>query len=62
MVKISPNKISIANLPPYLTDENVIELAVSFGKLKSFILVKDKSTEESRVSLCAGQVAISLQL
>lgn len=45
----SPNKISIANLPPYLTEENVIELLVSFGKLKSFVLVKDKSTEESRV-------------
>ncbi|KAK0751677.1 hypothetical protein B0T18DRAFT_74699 [Schizothecium vesticola] len=44
----SPNKISITNLPPYLTEENVIELLVSFGKLKSFVLVKDKSTEESR--------------
>ena len=45
----SPNKISITNIPPYLTDENVIELLVSFGKLKSFVLVKDKSTEEKRV-------------
>ncbi|KAK1833829.1 hypothetical protein QBC39DRAFT_41042 [Podospora conica] len=44
----SPNKISITNIPPYLTEENVIELLVSFGKLKSFVLVKDKSTEESR--------------
>lgn len=44
----SPNKISITNLPPYLTDDQVVELLVSFGKLKSFVLVKDGSTNESR--------------
>lgn len=44
----SPNKISVTNLPPYLTEEQVMELLVSFGKLKSFVLVKDSSTEESR--------------
>lgn len=44
----SPNKISVANLPPYLSEDQVIELLVSFGKLKSFVLVKDSSTEESR--------------
>lgn len=46
----TPNKISIANIPPYLTDEQVTELLVSFGELKAFILVKDSGTEESRVS------------
>jgi splicing factor U2AF subunit len=46
----SPNKISVANIPPYLSEDQVIELLVSFGKLKSFILVKDSSTDESRVS------------
>lgn len=46
----SPNKISIANLPLYLTEDQVMELLVSFGKLKSFILVKDNGTQESRVS------------
>jgi splicing factor U2AF subunit len=45
----SPNKISIANLPLYLTEDQVIELLVSFGKLKSFVLVKDNGTQESRV-------------
>ena len=45
----TPNKISIANIPPYLTDEQVTELLVSFGELKAFILVKDRDTEESRV-------------
>ncbi|KAL1841386.1 hypothetical protein VTJ49DRAFT_7116 [Mycothermus thermophilus] len=44
----SPNKISITNLPLYLTDDQVMELLVSFGKLKSFVLVKDNSTQESR--------------
>jgi splicing factor U2AF subunit len=46
----SPNKISVTNLPLYLTDDQVMELLVSFGKLKSFVLVKDNGTQESRVS------------
>ncbi|KAK4458589.1 hypothetical protein QBC42DRAFT_20695 [Cladorrhinum samala] len=44
----SPNKISISNIPGYLTDDQVMELLVSFGRLKSFVLVKDKHTHESR--------------
>lgn len=47
----SPNKISATNIPTYLTDDQVMELLVSFGKLKSFVLVKDNGTQESRVSL-----------
>lgn len=47
----SPNKISVTNIPAYLTDDQVMELLVSFGKLKSFVLVKDSGTQESRVSL-----------
>jgi splicing factor U2AF 65 kDa subunit len=43
------NKICISNIPLYLTDEQVTELLVSFGELKAFVLVKDNSTEESRV-------------
>ena len=46
----TPNKISISNVPPYLMEEQVTELLVSFGELKAFILVKDRGTEESRVS------------
>lgn len=49
VVPDTPNKISITNIPPYLTDEQVTELLVSFGELKAFVLVKDSSTEESRV-------------
>ena len=49
VVPDTPNKISITNIPVYLTDEQVSELLVSFGELKAFVLVKDKSTEESRV-------------
>ncbi|GAB1311425.1 hypothetical protein MFIFM68171_01635 [Madurella fahalii] len=44
----SPNKISVTNIPTYLTDDQVMELLVSFGKLKSFVLVKDNGTQESR--------------
>ena len=43
------NKISVSNIPLYLTDEQVTELLVAFGELKAFILVKDNGTEESRV-------------
>jgi splicing factor U2AF 65 kDa subunit len=47
----TPNKLSIANIPAYLTEEQVTELLVSFGELKAFVLVKDSGTDESRVSL-----------
>ena len=44
------HKLVITNMPPYLTEEQVIELLAAFGKPKAFVLVKDRSTEESRVS------------
>jgi splicing factor U2AF subunit len=44
------NKMLISNIPLYLTDEQVTELLISFGELKAFVLIKDASTEESRVS------------
>lgn len=46
----TPNKISVTNLLVNLTDDEVTELLVAFGQLKAFVLVKDASTEESRVS------------
>ena len=49
VVPDTPNKISIVNLLLSLVDEQVIELLVAFGTLKAFVLVKDNSTEESRV-------------
>ena len=45
----TPNKISVTNIPTYLTDDQVTELIKTFGELKAFVLVKDRSTEESRV-------------
>lgn len=47
----SQNKISICNILTSLDDDQVKELLSTFGKLKSFVLVKDRSTEESRVRL-----------
>jgi splicing factor U2AF subunit len=44
----TPNKLSISNIPAYLTEEQVTELLVSFGELKAFTLVKDRGTDESR--------------
>ncbi|KAI3329333.1 hypothetical protein HD806DRAFT_519540 [Xylariaceae sp. AK1471] len=49
----TPNKISISNIPPYLADEQIVELLVSFGELKAFVLVKDNGTDESRgIAFC----------
>ncbi|KAI1383280.1 uncharacterized protein F4822DRAFT_434399 [Hypoxylon trugodes] len=49
----TPNKISIGNLPPYLTEDQVMELLTSFGELKALALVKDTGTDESRgVAFC----------
>ncbi|KAK6864389.1 U2 snRNP auxilliary factor [Apiospora arundinis] len=49
----TPNKVSIANIPPYLSEEQVRELLVAFGELKAFTLVKDQGTDESRgVAFC----------
>lgn len=51
IVPDTQNKISVANIPLYLTDEQVTELLLSFGELKAFVLAKDSGTEESRVSI-----------
>jgi len=44
----SPNKIFIGGLPSYLNEEQVKELVSSFGQLKSFNLVKDSDTGNSK--------------
>lgn len=44
------NKLSITNIPTFLSEDQVIELLAAFGKPKAFVLVKDRGTEESRVS------------
>lgn len=51
VVADSQNKICITNIPLNLTDEQVKELLVALGELKAFVLVKDQSTDESRVRL-----------
>ncbi|KAL2756798.1 hypothetical protein ACRALDRAFT_1049028 [Sodiomyces alcalophilus JCM 7366] len=53
VVPDTPNKLSISNMPHYLNEEQVTELLVSFGELKSFVLVRDSGTEESRgIAFC----------
>ncbi|KAJ9191185.1 hypothetical protein DTO164E3_255 [Paecilomyces variotii] len=49
----SPNKICVSNIPLYIPEEPVTMLLKSFGELKSFVLVKDNVTEESRgIAFC----------
>lgn len=43
------NKLAITNLPPFLTDDQVLELLKAFGELKAFVLVRDADAAESRV-------------
>jgi hypothetical protein len=49
-VKDSPNKLSIVNIPQYIEEEQVRELVETMGKLNAFVLVKDTSTGQHRVS------------
>ncbi|KAK5112508.1 hypothetical protein LTR62_004265 [Meristemomyces frigidus] len=47
------NKISITHIPAYLSEDQVQELLVAFGELKSFVLVSDTSTNQSRgIAFC----------
>ena len=62
VVPDTPNKISITNLLPNLVDDQVTELLIAFGTLKAFVLVKDSSTEESRVSTITLAVFIILTI
>jgi len=47
-VQEGPNKIFIGGLPSYLNEEQVKELLSAFGQLKSFNLVKDNNTGNSK--------------
>lgn len=50
IIKDSPDKICLSNIPAYMTEEMVMELISAFGELKACVLAKDTSSEESRVS------------
>jgi splicing factor U2AF subunit len=43
------HKLAITDLPPFLTEDQVVELLKAFGELRAFVLVKDADAEESRV-------------
>jgi len=47
-VEETPNKLFIGSLPNHLNDDQVKELLTSFGQLKSFTLVKDSGSGESK--------------
>lgn len=42
------HKLCLTNIPPFLTEDQVLELLAAFGKPRAFVLVKDRGTEESR--------------
>ena len=45
----SANKIFVGGLPPYLKEEDVMELLTSFGELKAFNLVRENGNGPSKV-------------
>lgn len=45
----SPNKLCVSNIPQHIPEEPFTMLLKSFGELKSFVMVKDRSTEQSAV-------------
>ena len=49
VVKDSPNKLSIVNIPTFIEEEQIRELVETMGKLNAFVLVKDTSSEQHRV-------------
>ena len=51
VVKDSPNKLSIVNIPTYIEEEQIRELVETMGKLKAFTLVKDTGTDQHRVGI-----------
>ncbi|KIW73804.1 hypothetical protein PV04_01894 [Phialophora macrospora] len=47
------NKLAVTNLPPFLTDDQVLELLKAFGELRAFVLVRDNDAQESRgIAFC----------
>ncbi|KAK3626366.1 hypothetical protein LTR56_019841 [Elasticomyces elasticus] len=53
IVPDTQNKISITHIPVYLDEAQVQELLVSFGELKSFVLVTDLSSGQNRgIAFC----------
>jgi splicing factor U2AF subunit len=49
VVKDSPNKLSIVNIPTFIEEEQIRELVETMGKLNAFVLVKDTSSDQHRV-------------
>lgn len=45
----SPNKIYVGGIPSHLNDEQIKDLLQAFGDLRSFKLLKDQITGESKV-------------
>jgi splicing factor U2AF subunit len=53
VVKDSPNKLSIVNIPTYVEDAQIKELLEAFGELKAFVVVKDDNVDQNRgVAFC----------
>lgn len=52
----SGKKISIAGIPSYLNESQIVEVLNAFGPLAGFQLIKDKHTKESRgIAFCEFQ-------
>ncbi|KAF2731279.1 hypothetical protein EJ04DRAFT_13762 [Polyplosphaeria fusca] len=53
VVKDSPHKLSIANIPTAFDEDSLMTIMKEFGPLKSFVLARDLEADESRgVAFC----------
>ncbi|KAF2831744.1 hypothetical protein CC86DRAFT_282239 [Ophiobolus disseminans] len=52
VVKDSPTKLSILNIPAYIDEGQVLELIETMGKLNAFVLVKDSSDQHRGFAFC----------
>ncbi|KAF2464995.1 uncharacterized protein BDR25DRAFT_306864 [Lindgomyces ingoldianus] len=53
IVKDSPNKVSVSNIPTTVDEESLQELLATMGPLKSFVTVQDTSSGEFRgIAFC----------
>ncbi len=56
----SQDRVFVGGLPYYLSDEQCRELLGSFGAIKSFDLVKDRETGQSKGCACRSRAAAAI--
>lgn len=51
-VKDGPNKLSVTNIPPDISEKDIEELLAAFGQLKAFVMAKDDDNMSRGIAFC----------